>query len=237
MSTADWSPADRSIWAATLPAARRGAGSTTPAISALLHSGQERHRRQGLPSMARWADGLPRPAGIALRGRHKPAERDEVDGQVRRLLASRPRRAVPQPGALQRQQGTGRLATTGLRRFGLARLPRGARPLVAIGTQRDAALMETRYPVLRIEGLPSRTITADGSFRVVFDRVLSGYPTLKVKGGRGAVVTIKGNNAGRRGAGRRRNVLRVPLHDRNRAGLHGRTEERQDARGDRQRRR
>ncbi len=55
-------------------------------------------------------------------------------------------------------------------------------------------LMETRYPVLRIEGLPSRTITADGSFRVVFDRVLSAYPTLKVRGGRGAVVTIKGNN-------------------------------------------
>ncbi len=51
-------------------------------------------------------------------------------------------------------------------------------------------LMEARYPVLRIEGLPSRTITADGSFRVVFDRVLSAYPTLKVKGGRGAVMTI-----------------------------------------------
>ena len=51
-------------------------------------------------------------------------------------------------------------------------------------------LMEARYPVLRIEGLPSRTITTDGSFRVVFDRVLSAYPTLKVKGGRGAVMTI-----------------------------------------------
>ena len=52
-------------------------------------------------------------------------------------------------------------------------------------------LMEARYPVLRIEGLPNRTITADGSFRVVFDRVLSAYPTLKVKGGQGAVMTIK----------------------------------------------
>jgi len=53
-------------------------------------------------------------------------------------------------------------------------------------------LMEVRYPVLRIEGLPSRTMTTDGSFRVVFDRVLSAYPTLKVKGGKGAQVTIKG---------------------------------------------
>ena len=51
-------------------------------------------------------------------------------------------------------------------------------------------LMEARYPVLRIEGLPKRTVTADGSFRVVFDRVLSAYPTLKIKGGKGAVATI-----------------------------------------------
>ncbi len=54
--------------------------------------------------------------------------------------------------------------------------------------------MEAQYPVLRIEGLPSRTIAADTTFRVVFDRVLSGYPTLTVKGGRGAVLTIRGNN-------------------------------------------
>ena len=52
-------------------------------------------------------------------------------------------------------------------------------------------LMEARYPVLRIVGLPQRTITADGSFRVVFDRVLSAYPTIKVKGGKGAVLTIR----------------------------------------------
>jgi len=52
-------------------------------------------------------------------------------------------------------------------------------------------LIEVRYPVMRIEGLPSRTITADGSFRVVFDRVLSGYPTLKVRGGNGATLTIR----------------------------------------------
>ena len=51
-------------------------------------------------------------------------------------------------------------------------------------------LMEARYPVLRIEGLPQRTIAADTTFRVVFDRVLSAYPTLKVKGGRGATIAI-----------------------------------------------
>jgi hypothetical protein len=52
-------------------------------------------------------------------------------------------------------------------------------------------LMEARYPVLRFEGLPNRTIVGDGSFRVVFDRVLSAYPTIKVKGGKGAQLTIK----------------------------------------------
>ncbi|MEI7835235.1 MAG: alpha-L-rhamnosidase N-terminal domain-containing protein, partial [Planctomycetota bacterium] len=52
-------------------------------------------------------------------------------------------------------------------------------------------LMEVPYPVLRIDGLPSRTMTADGSFTVVFDRVLSAYMTLRVKGGAGARVTLK----------------------------------------------
>ena len=53
-------------------------------------------------------------------------------------------------------------------------------------------LMEARYPVARIEGLPENKVLAqDGSFKVVFDRVLSGYPTLKVKGGKGATVTLK----------------------------------------------
>jgi len=56
-------------------------------------------------------------------------------------------------------------------------------------------LMEARYPVQRIEGLPSRMITSNGSFRVVFDRVLSAYPTLKIKGGKGAQMTIKANQA------------------------------------------
>ena len=52
-------------------------------------------------------------------------------------------------------------------------------------------LMEAAYPYARIEGLTNRTIPHDASFRVVFDRVLSAYPTIKVKGGTGARVTIK----------------------------------------------
>ena len=56
-------------------------------------------------------------------------------------------------------------------------------------------LMEVRYPVARIEGLPEdKTMRADGAFRVVFDRVLSGYPTLKIRGGKGAVATIKAHH-------------------------------------------
>jgi hypothetical protein len=51
-------------------------------------------------------------------------------------------------------------------------------------------LMETRYPVARIEGLPSRTVTADTTFKVVFDRVLSGYPTIRVRGGAGVGMVI-----------------------------------------------
>ena len=53
-------------------------------------------------------------------------------------------------------------------------------------------LMEASYPVARMEGLPDdKRFTKDGSFKVVFDRVLSAYPTLKVKGGKGAQVKIK----------------------------------------------
>jgi len=55
-------------------------------------------------------------------------------------------------------------------------------------------LMEARYPVLKIEGLPNRTISKDCSFRVVFDRVLSAYPTIKVKGGRGATMYIRAHH-------------------------------------------
>ena len=53
-------------------------------------------------------------------------------------------------------------------------------------------LMEARYPVARVEGLPaSRVFTHDGSFKVVFDKVLSGYPLVKINGGKGATVTIQ----------------------------------------------
>ncbi len=59
-------------------------------------------------------------------------------------------------------------------------------------------LMETRYPVARIEGLPaSRVFTNDGSFKVVFDRVLSAYPTLVVRGGAGAELSFKAHSENR----------------------------------------
>ncbi len=65
-------------------------------------------------------------------------------------------------------------------------------------------LMEARYPVLRIENVrggvkvPAAaakagggiSVSGDGSFSVVFDRVLSAYPTLRLKGGKGAHVSI-----------------------------------------------
>lgn len=56
-------------------------------------------------------------------------------------------------------------------------------------------LMEARYPVTRTEGLAqNKTFTNDGSFTVVFDRVLSAYPTLRIRGGKGAELSIKANN-------------------------------------------
>lgn len=57
-------------------------------------------------------------------------------------------------------------------------------------------LMEAFYPVLRINGLPAnRMITADSRFAVVFDRVLSAYPYLRVKGGKGAQIEIRAHGA------------------------------------------
>ena len=61
-------------------------------------------------------------------------------------------------------------------------------------------LMEGRYPIQRIDQVTggvtlradgSLRATGNGSFRVVFDRVLSAYPTLRVKGGQGAVLAIR----------------------------------------------
>ena len=65
-------------------------------------------------------------------------------------------------------------------------------------------LMEGSYPVQRIDQVTgavalqadgSLRATGDGSFRVVFDRVLSAYPTLKVSGGRGVVLSIRAQHA------------------------------------------
>ncbi len=57
-------------------------------------------------------------------------------------------------------------------------------------------LMEARYPATRIEGLSeNRVFTKDGSFKVVFDRVLSGFPQVKVRGGKGARVTLKAHGS------------------------------------------
>jgi len=57
-------------------------------------------------------------------------------------------------------------------------------------------LMEASYPVLRLNGLPdNRIITANSRFTVVCDRVLSAYPRLKVKGGKGAQMEIRARSA------------------------------------------
>ncbi len=71
-------------------------------------------------------------------------------------------------------------------------------------------LMEAHYPVLRIEGLPSHVITNDCSFRVVFDRVLSGYPTVQVSGGRGAQLIVKANNEAKMTLGRGEHYFEFP---------------------------
>jgi alpha-L-rhamnosidase len=66
-------------------------------------------------------------------------------------------------------------------------------------------LMEARYPIKTIDNptggvhVPDKpfqdghniTVDADGGFTLVFDRVLSAYPTIKVKGGKGAQIAIK----------------------------------------------
>ncbi len=55
-------------------------------------------------------------------------------------------------------------------------------------------LMEASYPVLRTEGLGAdKKITKDSSFRIVFDRVLSARPALKVRGGKGAEMIVRGH--------------------------------------------
>jgi alpha-L-rhamnosidase len=57
-------------------------------------------------------------------------------------------------------------------------------------------LMEASYPVLRVNGLSAnRIVTSDSRFTVFFDRVLSAYPRLKVKGGKGARMEIRAHGA------------------------------------------
>ena len=52
--------------------------------------------------------------------------------------------------------------------------------------------MEATYPARQIEGLPQNGIfTNDGRFKIIFDRVLSGYPELTVEGVAGATVKIQ----------------------------------------------
>ena len=53
-------------------------------------------------------------------------------------------------------------------------------------------LMEARYPVLRVEGLPpDKVFRKAGQFQVVFNRLLCGYPQIRVTGGKGATVDIQ----------------------------------------------
>lgn len=52
-------------------------------------------------------------------------------------------------------------------------------------------LTEARYPAARLEGLEHKTLRAAAQFRVAFDRVLSGFPQVRIRGGKGAKVTIK----------------------------------------------
>ena len=74
--------------------------------------------------------------------------------------------------------------------------------------------MEARYPAKSIEGLPeNKTFTTDGSFKVVFDRVLSAYPQVKVKGGQGAKVTIKSHRSASFTLGGGEQILETPNMD------------------------
>jgi hypothetical protein len=69
-------------------------------------------------------------------------------------------------------------------------------------------LMEARYPVMAIDGVKGGIqasdgpfhagqkipVNADGSFTVVFNRALSAFPTLKMNGGDGAILTISAHH-------------------------------------------
>jgi len=75
-------------------------------------------------------------------------------------------------------------------------------------------LMEARFPVARFEGLPdNKVFTNDGDFKVIFDRVLSGYPILKIKGGHGAKVTIRARNSATMTLGAGEQTFEFPFMD------------------------
>ena len=128
-----------------------------------------------------------RAAGVSVRGGSHAAGAGEADREVRRDLA----------GACR--QHSSRMPTT----YDAGKEPAGwrlpgfddaawptcrevKRCLGAAGAQRDSAVdggaLSGRAP--RGPAEPDHS-TEDGSFRVVFDRVLSAYPTLKVEGRQG----------------------------------------------------
>jgi hypothetical protein len=55
--------------------------------------------------------------------------------------------------------------------------------------------MEVKYNPKKIEGLPLNGVfEKDGNFKVIFDRVLSGYPIISVEGGSGATISIQAHH-------------------------------------------
>ena len=75
--------------------------------------------------------------------------------------------------------------------------------------------MEARYPARESKDCRGhKMFTNDGSFKVVFDRVLSGYPTLRVEGGKGANVNIQAHRQATLQLGGGRGELGVSVHDR-----------------------
>ena len=174
--------------------------------------------------------GIAGASGLSLRGRSEPAGTGQADRQVRRHVARHPgsRSSPTQPPttpARNRPAGDCRVLTI---RPG----PPAARckdiwaPLVA---SEIPPLMEARYPVLRIEGLAQPDRHRRRQFpRGLRSRARAPIRLLKVKGGKGAAVDDQAPPQATHDPGRGRAILRVPLHERNCAGLHGRVEERQE---------
>jgi hypothetical protein len=132
--------------------------------------------------------------------------------QLRRRQASRPGGACPASTITAWPKLADEVQRTSGRRWWPARSRRSWR---------------LRYPVLRIEGLPSRTLATDGRFRVVFDRVLSAYPTIKVRGGKGAAqLTIAAHQQATMLLGEGEQYFEFPIMTEIVPGVHRRSEER-----------